>query len=157
MEWLSQISEGFHFAAQRLSELRFRMGQHVLLTGVSTLLAVAIGLPLGIVASASQSLRPVLLAIIGVFQTIPSLAMLAILLTLVGKIGAVPAIIALTIYALLPIVRNTVTAIEGVPPEAIEAARGIGMSRLQQLRMVQLPLASPVIVPLRERHVVMLP
>ena len=146
MEWLLAISEWFHFAAQRLPELWFRTGQHLLLTGVSTLLAVAIGLPLGIVASASQSLRPVLLAIIGIFQTIPSLAMLAVLLTLVGKIGAVPAIIALTIYALLPIVRNTVTAIEGVPPEAIEAARGMGMSRLQQLRMVQLPLASPVIV-----------
>ena len=65
MEWLLGISEGFHFAAQRLPELWFRTGQHLLLTGVSTLLAVAIGLPLGIVASASQSLRPVLLAIIG--------------------------------------------------------------------------------------------
>ena len=72
--------------------------------------------------------------------------MLAILLALVGKIGAVPAIIALTIYALLPIVRNTVTGIEGVPPEVVEAARGIGMTRLQQLRMVQLPLAMPVMI-----------
>ena len=146
MDWLAAILDWFHFVQERLPELWLRTGQHVLLTGASTLLAVALGLPLGIVASSSQWLRSVLLGVIGVFQTIPSLAMLAVLLTLVGKIGAVPAIIALTIYALLPIVRNTVTAIEGVPPEAVEAARGIGMSRWQQLRMVQLPLASPVIV-----------
>ena len=144
--WLQTVANWLNFAAERMHELWFLTGQHLVLTGVSTGLAIAIGLPLGILASTRQWLRATVLGSIGVFQTVPSLAMLAILLALVGKIGAVPAIIALTIYALLPIVRNTVTGIEGVPPEVVEAARGIGMTRLQQLMKVQLPLAMPVII-----------
>ena len=144
--WLESVSNWMDFAIARMPELWFRTGQHLILTGVSTGLAIAIGLPLGILASTKQWLRATVLGAIGIFQTVPSLAMLAILLTLVGKIGAVPAIIALTIYALLPIVRNTVTGIEGVPPEVVEAARGIGMTRRQRLRMVQLPLAMPVMI-----------
>lgn len=144
--WLQSVSEWLNFAAERLPELWLLTGQHLILTGVSTGLAIAIGLPLGILASTRHWLRASVLAGVGIIQTVPSLAMLAILLALVDKIGAVPAIIALTIYALLPIVRNTVTGIEGVPPEVVEAARGIGMTRLQQLRMVQLPLAMPVII-----------
>ena len=144
--WLQSVSNWLNFAAERMPELWLLTGQHLVLTGVSTGLAIAIGLPLGILASTRQWLRATVLAAIGVLQTVPSLAMLAILLALVGKIGAVPAIIALTIYALLPIVRNTVTGIEGVPHEVVEAARGIGMTRRQQLRMVQLPLAMPVMI-----------
>ena len=144
--WLQTVANWLNFAAERMPELGFLTGQHLVLTGVSTGLAIAIGLPFGILASTRQWLRATVLGSIGVFQTVPSLAMLAILLALVGKIGAVPAIIALTIYALLPIVRNTVTGIEGVPPEVVEAARGIGMTRLQQLIKVQLPLAMPVII-----------
>ena len=79
-------------------------------------------------------------------QTIPSLAMLAILLSLLQKIGAFPAIVALTLYALLPIVRNTLTGLEGVSPAVVEAARGIGMTSRQRLRLVEIPLAMPVIV-----------
>lgn len=144
--WLLVVSSWLEFASERFDELVFRTGQHLVLTGVSTGLAIAIGLPLGILASTKRWLRSTVLGTIGIFQTVPSLAMLAILLTLVGKIGVAPAIIALTIYALLPIVRNTVTGIDGVPPEMVEAARGIGMTRAQQLRMVQLPLAMPVII-----------
>lgn len=144
--WLQSVSNWLNFAAERMPELWLLTGQHLVLTGVSTGLAIAIGLPLGILASTRQWLQATVLAAIGVLQTVPSLAMLAILLALVGKIGAVPAIIALTIYALLPIVRNTVTGIEGVPHEVVEAARGIGMTRGQQLRMVQLPLAMPVMI-----------
>ena len=144
--WIGSMSNWLEFAVERMPELWFRTGQHLVLTGVSTGLAIAIGLPLGILASTKQWLRATVLATIGIFQTVPSLAMLAILLTLVGKIGAVPAIIALTIYALLPIVRNTVTGIDCVPPDVVEAARGIGMTRWQQLRMVQLPLAMPVMI-----------
>ena len=144
--WLESVSNWMNFAIARMPELWFRTGQHLVLTGVSTGLAIAIGLPLGILASTKQWLRVTVLGAIGILQTVPSLAMLAILLALVGKIGVVPAIIALTIYALLPIVRNTVTGIEGVPPEVVEAARGIGMTRGQQLRMVKLPLAMPVLI-----------
>ena len=143
---LQPVSNWLDFTAERIPELWVLTGQHLVLTGVSTGLAIVIGLPLGILASTKRWLRVSVLAAIGIFQTVPSLAMLAILLALVGKIGAVPAIIALTIYALLPIVRNTVTGIEGVPPDVVEAARGIGMTRLQQLRMVELPLAMPVLI-----------
>lgn len=145
MGW-DAVTAWLEFAWQRLPELGLRTGQHLVLTGMSTGLAIAIGLPLGVLASQKQWLKAPLLGVIGIFQTVPSLAMLAILLTLVGRIGFLPAAIALTIYALLPIARNTVTGIEGVPPEVVEAARGIGMTRWQQLRMVQLPLAMPVLI-----------
>jgi len=83
---------------------------------------------------------------VGILQTIPSLAMLAILLALLNKIGAVPAIIALTLYALLPIVRNTLAGLQGVEPAVVEAARGIGMTPSQRLVLVEVPLAMPVIL-----------
>ena len=134
------------FVFDRSSELWLRTGEHLVLTGVSTGLAIAIAVPLGILASRYAWLRSPLLGIIGILQTIPSLAMLAILLALTGKIGVLPAIIALTLYALLPIARNTLTGLQGVSPEVIEAARGIGMTERQQLWMVRLPLAVPYII-----------
>jgi osmoprotectant transport system permease protein len=83
---------------------------------------------------------------VGILQTIPSLAMLAILLALLQKIGAIPAIIALILYALLPIVRNTLTGLEGVSPPVVEAACGIGMTPRQLLWLVEIPLSMSVIV-----------
>jgi osmoprotectant transport system permease protein len=117
-----------------------------MLTGASTGIAVLLGVPLGILARRLPRTRGAILGAAGVLQTIPSLAMLTLLLALLHKIGTLPAIIALTMYALLPIVRNTVTGLEGVSAEIGEAAQGIGMTRWQQLRMVRLPLALPVIV-----------
>lgn len=134
------------FVAGRLQELWLRTGEHILLTGVSTGLAIVAAIPLGIAASRHAWLRGPVLAVVGVLQTVPSLAMLAILLALLGKIGVLPAIIALTLYALLPIVRNTVTGLEEVSREVMEAARGIGMTRWQQMWMVRMPLATPFIV-----------
>lgn len=139
MDWLV-------FVTDRLPDLQVRTGEHIVLTLVSTGLAVAVGIPLGIIAFHVPALRGPLLSVIGIFQTVPSLAMLAILLVLLQKIGAIPAMIALTLYALLPIVRNTVTGLEGVAAETMEAARGVGMTPFQQLRMVRLPLAASYIV-----------
>jgi len=133
-------------ALQRLPELGLRTGEHLLLTGVATAGAILLGVPLGIAAHRFPRLRGPVTGGAGILQTIPSLAMLAILLALLGKIGVVPAVIALTLYALLPIVRNTLAGLEGVPDETLEAARGIGMTRRQRLRLVELPLALPVIV-----------
>ena len=130
----------------RWAEIWLRTGEHLILTGVSTVFAIAIGVPLGILAARVARLRGLVLGSVGVLQTIPSLAMLAILLVLLNKIGAVPAIVALTLYALLPIVRNTVTGLERVSPEVLEAADGIGMTERQQLRRVKIPLAMPVVV-----------
>lgn len=134
------------FVSERLPELWLRTGEHLMLTGVSTGMAILVGIPLGICAARIWWLRGPLTGGVGILQTIPSLAMLAILLVLLQKIGAIPAIIALTLYALLPIVRNTLTGLEGVSPAVMEAARGIGMTPRQQLWIVDIPLSMPVIV-----------
>jgi len=132
--------------ASYLPELWLRTGEHIVLTGVATLTAILIALPLGILATRVSVLRGPILAVVGILQTIPSLAMLAFLLALTGQIGALPAIIALTLYALLPVVRNTVAGLEGVSSNAIEAANGIGMTSLQRLFLVELPMAKNVIL-----------
>ena len=134
------------FVADRLPELWLRTGEHIMLTGCSTMAAILIGVPLGILMFRRSLLRSPLLGAVGILQTVPSLAMLVFLLALLQKIGVLPALIALTLYALLPIVRNTLTGLEGVSPQVIEAAKGIGMTEGQQLRMVRVPLAAPVIV-----------
>ena len=134
------------FVSERLPELWVRTGEHLILTGTSTGIAILMGIPLGIWAARVWWLRGPLTGGVGILQTIPSLAMLAILLALLQKIGAVPAIIALTLYALLPIVRNTLTGLNGVPPAVLEAAHGIGMTSGQRLRLVEIPLSTPVIV-----------
>ena len=133
------------FILARAPELWARTGEHLLLTGYAMAIAVVIGVPLAIICQHSRAMRGWVLGVVGIAQTVPSLAMLAILLSLLGKIGAVPAVIALAIYALLPIVRNTVTGLEGVGPQIIEAAMAVGMTPGQQLRMVRIPLALPVI------------
>ena len=139
IEWL-------HFVGTRLPALWLRTGEHILLTGISTLIAIGIGVPLGIAASRLRWLRGAITGSVAILQTVPSLAMLAILLALLNKIGTVPAIIALVLYALLPIVRNTLAGLSNVPASILEAADGIGMTRGQRLWMVDLPLAAPVIV-----------
>ncbi|MFQ5931094.1 MAG: glycine betaine ABC transporter substrate-binding protein [Nitrospiraceae bacterium] len=136
----------FAFAAGRLPELWLRTGEHLMLTGISTGAAILVGIPLGICAARTWWLRGPLTGAVGILQTIPSLAMLAILLALLQKIGAVPAIIALTLYALLPLVRNTIAGLEGVSPAVLEAAAGIGMTGRQRLWMVEIPLSMPVII-----------
>jgi osmoprotectant transport system permease protein len=131
---------------EALPELWLRTGEHIMLTGVSVIMAVMIGVPLGIVAAHRKSLQSPLLSAVGILQTIPSLAMLALLLALTGKIGALPAVIALTLYALLPIVRNTTIGISGLPKSYYEVAQSVGMRPLQRLYYAELPLASDVIL-----------
>jgi len=137
---------GTAFVVDHLQELWLRIVQHLMLTGVSTGLAILMGVPLGILAFRTRWIRAPIVGTAGILQTIPSLAMLTMLLTLLHKIGTLPAIVALTLYALLPIVRNTLTSMEGVSSEVMEAARSIGMTRWQQFRIVRLPLALPVII-----------
>ena len=121
-------------------------GQHVLLVGMSVLLACLAGIPLGIVAAYRARLRQGVLGLAGMLQTIPSLALLAILIPLLGRIGIVPALVALFVYALLPIVRNTCTGLTGVPRGLRQAALALGLNRWQRLWHVELPLALPVIL-----------
>src|SRR5207302_4408567 len=115
---------------------------------VSTLVAVLIGIPAGILLTRKQSLRSPVLGIANVLQTIPSLALFGFLIPLpfIGGIGARTAIVALVLYALLPIIRNTVTGILGVDENVREAAVAMGMTGRQVLWQVELPLAMSVIL-----------
>jgi len=121
---------------------------HLVLVGVSTLIAVAVGVPLGVVAVRRGGLRRLVLGTAGVIQTIPSLALFGFLLPVpvIGGIGTRTALVALTLYGLLPVVRNTVAGIEGVDPAVREAGRGMGMTDQELLFRVELPLAASVIL-----------
>ena len=136
------------FLAERRAELLALTGQHVVLVLVSTAIAVAVGLPTGLAMTRRERLARVLLALAGLAQTIPSLAIFGFLIPLpfVGGIGARTAVVALVLYALLPILRNTYTGIRQVDPAVLEAATGMGMTAGERLRLVELPLALPVIL-----------
>ena len=120
--------------------------QHLLLVLVSVALACAVGIPLGILAAFAPRLRQVVLGLAGMLQTVPSLALLAMLIPLLGMIGTVPALVALFVYALLPIVRNTCTGILGVPEGLRMAGLALGLQARQRLMHIELPLALPVIL-----------
>jgi osmoprotectant transport system permease protein len=119
-------------------------GEHLYLTGVSLTAAVLLAVPLGVVAARLPRVGSVLIGFAGLVQTIPSLALLVVLVTVphVGGLGARSAIIALFLYSLLPIIRNTATGLADIPPALREAADGIGLTAWQKLRLVELPLAS---------------
>jgi osmoprotectant transport system permease protein len=124
------------------------VGEHLLLVLVSTAIAVAIGVPLGILLTRRPAWRGPVLGLANIFQTIPSLALFGFLIPLpfLGGIGARTAIVALVVYALLPIVRNTYVGISGIDPAVREAARGMGMTDGELLRLVELPLSAGVIL-----------
>lgn len=121
---------------------------HLMLVAVSVGVAAAVGIPLGIALTRRPAWRRVVLALVGAIQTVPSLALFGLLIPvpLVGGIGTGTALVALTLYALLPIVRNTVTGIAGVDPAVRDAALGMGMTTRQLLVRVELPLAAAVIL-----------
>ena len=133
---------------ERRAEIAALTGQHVVLVLVSTALAVAIGLPLGIALTRRPKLAKPVLAAASVIQTVPSLALFGFLipLPLLGGIGARTAVTALVVYALLPILRNTYAGVTSVDPATVEAATGLGMTRGERLRLVELPLALPVVL-----------
>jgi osmoprotectant transport system permease protein len=121
-------------------------GEHLLLVFVSLAAAIAVGVPIGIAAWRWPGSAGFLLGFVAVLQTVPSLALLAFLIALLGSIGIVPALIALFLYALLPIVRNTHAGLQGVPRGMALAARSLGMTARQTLLLVQLPLAAPTLL-----------
>lgn len=138
----------FSFLKQNWPELATLLRQHLSLVLISTFVAVAIGIPTGILLTRRKSLRGPVLGVANIMQTIPSLALFGFLIPLpfIGGIGARTAIVALVVYALLPIIRNTVTGIVGVDPNVREAAVAMGMTSRQILWQVELPLAMPVII-----------
>ena len=138
----------WQFLQANWRELLTLLRQHVSLVLISTLVAVLIGIPTGILLTRKRSLRGPVLGIANIMQTIPSLALFGFLIPLpfIGGIGARTAIVALVVYALLPIIRNTVTGILGVDPNVREAAVAMGMTNGQILWQVELPLAMSVIL-----------
>jgi len=122
--------------------------EHIWLVGVSMLLAVAVGIPLGVLITRWPSLNKPVLGSANVIQTIPSLALFGFLLPApwIGTRADRLAILALTLYALLPLIRNTYAGIKGVDPAVVEAGRGMGLTDRQLLFQVELPLALGVII-----------
>lgn len=134
------------FLARRAETLRL-LGEHLLLTGASVLLAALVAVPLGIVAARRRLVAQVGLGTAGVLQTIPGLALLAFLIAVPGLgLTARSAVVALTLYALLPILRNTYTGLREVDPTLVDAARGLGLTERQILWRIQLPLATRTIL-----------
>ncbi|WP_297509392.1 glycine betaine ABC transporter substrate-binding protein [uncultured Caulobacter sp.] len=152
------MADRLHAALAVLPE---RLGWHVALSACALALGLAIALPLGIAAARQPRLKWIALAAAGLVQTIPSLALLALfyplLLLLSGlatrvlghgfpALGFLPSLLALTLYSMLPILRNAAAGISGIDPAIVEAARGVGMTDRQRLWRVELPLAAPVIM-----------
>jgi ABC-type proline/glycine betaine transport system permease subunit len=140
---IQTIIEGNLLAA---GELESSLRQHLYLVGVAFAITVAAGLPLAVLLFRTPPLvRVPVLALASLGQAVPSVAVLVYVSIWIG-LGSWPTIIALVIYALLPVLRNTIVGLDGVDAAAVEAARGMGMTDLQILARVQLPLASPVIM-----------
>jgi len=122
------------------------LSHHLLLTVAALAAGIIICLPLGILVTRVKKLQWPVLAFASVMQTIPGIALLALMVPILGSIGFAPALLALILYSMLPILRNTVTGILGVDSSVVEAASALGMTQSQMLFSVELPLAAPVIV-----------
>jgi osmoprotectant transport system permease protein len=131
-----------------LNDVAELTGEHLFLVGVSSFVAIIIGVGLGILGTRRPTLRRVSLTVANVLQTIPSVALFGFLLPvpLIGGIGTHTAIICLVLYSLLPILRNTIVGITSVDPSLRDAAVAMGMTNSQLLRLVELPLAAPTIL-----------
>ncbi len=132
------------FFIDNLAEIGVQTLEHLWITVAAMIIATILGIFIGVILTRSKKLTGPILGIVGVFQTIPSLALLGFMIPIFG-IGVLPAIIALFLYALLPIVRNTYTGIIKVDKSVKEAAIGMGMTDTQLLTKIELPLATPVI------------
>ncbi len=133
------------FLQENQAELLEKTWEHISISLLSLLAAIIVAVPLGIVLTKSDKLAKIVLSITSVLQTVPSLAILAMMIPFFG-IGTVPAVIALFLYVLLPILNNTYLGIQSVNKDAREAGRAMGMTQNQLLRMIELPLAVPVIM-----------
>jgi osmoprotectant transport system permease protein len=137
--------------SEQLALLPYLLGAHLRLTLAALLVGTAVAVPVGILVSRAPRLEGLVLGLAGVVQTVPALALLAVMVPLLARlglsgIGFLPAFLGLVLYSLLPILRNTVTGLAGIDPALREAAEGVGMTPGQRLRMVDLPMALPVIL-----------
>ncbi|MCY8318690.1 choline ABC transporter permease OpuBB [Bacillus vallismortis] len=126
-------------------ELLFKTYEHITISLIAVILGVIVAVPLGVVLTRMKKGAGAIIGIVNIIQTLPSLAILAFFIPLLG-VGKVPAIVALFFYSVLPILRNTYTGIRGVNKNLLESGKGIGMTPAEQVRLVELPLAAPVIM-----------
>ena len=119
--------------------------QHLFLSFIAVALAIIIGVPIGILIAYVRKLDKPVLKAASVIQVVPSIALLGFMIPFLG-IGTLPAVVMVVLYSLLPIIKNTYIGIQGINPEMIEAAKGIGLKRNQILKKIQIPLALPVIM-----------
>jgi osmoprotectant transport system permease protein len=138
------------FISKNADECWLLTFEHIWIVALALSLAILIGVPIGIAITRNKKAARRVLNAANVLMTIPSIALFGVLLPILSLInqglGKVPAVIALVLYSQLPIIRNTYTAIKNVPPELVDAGRGLGMSAWRRLREVEIPLAVPVII-----------
>ncbi|WAA08810.1 ABC transporter permease [Fervidibacillus albus] len=135
----------FSFLKQYGVEMLVKTGEHLYISLIAVGLGIIVAVPLGVLLTRRKKIAGFVMGILGIIQTVPSFAILAIFIPLLG-VGKVPAIIALFLYSLLPILRNTYTGIAGVKKDLVEAGLGMGMTEWEKIRLVELPLAMPVIM-----------
>ena len=119
--------------------------EHLLISTTSLIIGILIAVPIGILLTRTDKLAKIVMSIASVLQTLPALALLAMMVPMLG-VGAKPAIVALVIYSLLPILRNTYLGIEGVDEDIVDASKGMGFTNMQIITKVEIPLAMPVII-----------
>lgn len=144
MSELSTLVEGGQYLIENFDQFLTLLRQHIILVLVSELAAIAVAVPLGIIAVRYKRLQGAILSMGNVAQTIPTLAVIALAFPIFG-LGFSSAVIALFVYALLPILTNTITGLDQVDESTIEAAKGMGMTKGEILRKIQLPMALSVI------------
>lgn len=133
------------FLQQYGSQMWVLIWEHLIISGIALGLGVLIAVPVGILLTRYDRAASFVIGFTSILQTIPSLALLAIMIPIIG-IGRLPAIVALSVYSLLPILRNTYIGMKGVNPTLIDAGKGMGMTDLQMIQKVELPQAAPVIM-----------
>ncbi|WP_100065810.1 ABC transporter permease [Miniphocaeibacter massiliensis] len=133
------------FLKQNYLDILQKTSEHLYIAVMALVLGIIVAVPLGIVLTRTKKISNFVIGLASILQTIPSLALLAIMIPIFG-IGKLPAIIALFIYSLLPILRNTYIGMTEVDPNIVDAAKGMGMTKMQSIMKVEIPLASPAIM-----------
>ncbi|MCM3043480.1 ABC transporter permease [Bacillus altitudinis] len=133
------------FLEKNGGELLTKMWEHLYISLIAVVLGIIVAVPLGVILTRMKRGASFVIGIVNIFQTLPSLAILAFFIPILG-VGKIPAIVALFFYSVLPILRNTYAGVQGVNKNLLESGKGIGMTTWEQIRLVELPLAVPVIM-----------
>ncbi|WP_353854549.1 ABC transporter permease [Bacillus sp. Bos-x628] len=133
------------FLEKNGGELLTKMWEHLYISLIAVALGIVVAVPLGVLLTRMKKGAGFVIGVVNIFQTLPSLAILAFFIAILG-VGKIPAIVALFFYSVLPILRNTYAGVQGVNKNLLESGKGIGMTTWEQIRLVELPLAVPIIM-----------